>query len=542
MQLCSGPWRCCALTTLHDASVIIDNYTYWTPPPDLTQQVVSTVLLAYTESPLYTASVIFTPRVLQRHWSNISRFVDPIDVPSAWASTRCGAPVVALLIRPHVRSLPLLHNRLDSSALPTEARWHRQQAESLRVGCRLRLHPNELVLSCHFASTGFPWEHSLRRAIPCHTKYHLGCIRAGIPFQALPGDEQALQFPQWRTIPLFVCEACSVRAQIQGELTLRPQHIGLLLLERMRLTDVMHHWDSSTLTQYDSNLNIHCRFLQRFSLPAPVPRLDRPPRRETIILMWSLLHYSLRCGQAGTVKFGTVRQLRSARSAQETWMHLLTSPDTVYATVSNQLLSNDNGRLTDTFGLTVFTKGLENRLGNDEVPATALTGAQIRFMDHQFNSSFALLRGTERRQTALAALVNVLSWTAWLRASEVFGLRWCDITIIRPADSLYHGLPANTGALLLQLAARTKSSSSRRADVVVAATTHSGLSPLLLLIACCHNTSWHSHYWSVCFHHRRQYCVDFRVLPSKLLVPTLDFGHDAWRSSAASIHGQCSRA
>jgi hypothetical protein len=250
------------------------------------------------------------------------------------------------------------------------------------------------------------------------------------------------------------------------------------MLERMRLIDVAHQWSQSNLGQYDSKINFHSRFLQLFGLPESSPTLIAPPRSQYIVLMWSLLHYSLRPGKTGTLAFTTVRQIRSAKSAQETWLQLLTEMDTTFQSQTNQPLSHLTGRLTDTFGMTLFAKGLENRLGNEETPSVALTSSQVRFLDRQFTLSHRALAGDEKRQTALAALANIFAWTGWMRASELFVLHWDDITLIRPTDGQYHGLPPGAGAFILRLSARTKSSTSHRADIVIATTTASGLCPL----------------------------------------------------------------
>jgi hypothetical protein len=70
----------------------------------------------------------------------------------------------------------------------------------------------------------------------------------------------------------------------------------------------------------------------------------------------------------------------------------------------------------------------------------------------------------------------LVSYLGWLRAMETFGIRWCDLTIVRPEDGPTIGLPYMLGAILMELLEQTKSSQHAVADVVVAYTTYSGLS------------------------------------------------------------------
>ena len=83
-----------------------------------------------------------------------------------------------------------------------------------------------------------------------------------------------------------------------------------------------------------------------------------------------------------------------------------------------------------------------------------------------------------RRSIALGAFANVSLWLAWLRSSKTFGLRFEDIIITLPTQSLSRDLPDEIGMLEYILFPETKSASTFRADVIVAATTASGLQPL----------------------------------------------------------------
>jgi hypothetical protein len=76
----------------------------------------------------------------------------------------------------------------------------------------------------------------------------------------------------------------------------------------------------------------------------------------------------------------------------------------------------------------------------------------------------------------LAGLINILAWTTWCRASEIFNVRFEDVSFIHPDDAAAHALPAGTGAFTIRLATQTKPSPTEQATVVVAATTATGLS------------------------------------------------------------------
>ena len=82
---------------------------------------------------------------------------------------------------------------------------------------------------------------------------------------------------------------------------------------------------------------------------------------------------------------------------------------------------------------------------------------------------------TEQRSIALAGTANLFLWLGWLRSSEVFGLRWCNVVDVTPPDegpSL--DLPQGIGAVSCRLQPETKSSRDRTADCFIAFQTVSG--------------------------------------------------------------------
>jgi len=118
------------------------------------------------------------------------------------------------------------------------------------VGCAKPLSLDEAQHRCTFWDRGFEQDgHKFR---PCGTSYHLGCIQAGAPFQTHLKAGKGLSFPCLEITPPFICECCTVQAQLNQELTREWSDIGLLMLERMRLIDQAHSWVQSTHSGYQT--------------------------------------------------------------------------------------------------------------------------------------------------------------------------------------------------------------------------------------------------------------------------------------------------
>jgi hypothetical protein len=108
------------------------------------------------------------------------------------------------------------------------------------VGCHRgirRVDPQHL---CCLATSGFALDGRIFE--PCSTTYHMGCIHVGEPFHSRLLAGRGLAYPQTCIAPPFICEACTVRAQIGSELQKMGNHLGLLMLERMRLIDQANAW------------------------------------------------------------------------------------------------------------------------------------------------------------------------------------------------------------------------------------------------------------------------------------------------------------
>jgi hypothetical protein len=259
-----------------------------------------------------------------------------------------------------------------------------------------------------------------------------------------------------------------------------PNDGTLLQLERMRILDVAHAWTKGTYTTYSSKL----AYLKRFeSLHGLVllegPLVDRPPRTRAIPIMWAELAYSLRtvtkAGVDRPISFGTIRQLRSAAAQHLLLGWTIAKAGEVHIDSRANVVQLAACRPTDDGSIALFTKGLRSRLGDDPTPTTPLLDRHVRAMDTHFNAQWnASASNAERALWARAGLANLLLWLGWLRASENFGLRWCDLTCVHPRDGPVHDLPPGVGCLLLRLSTETKSERGRSADVPIAYETLSG--------------------------------------------------------------------
>jgi hypothetical protein len=161
-------------------------------------------------------------------------------------------------------------------------------------------------------------------ARPCCTRYHVGCIRIGVPFVTRLSNERGLFYPKdFVGQQQFICEACTVRSVRLEEIGFRAVDTVCLMLERARLVDTANKWSAGTLKAYQSKYNVIAEFERDFHirvLPPTIP--PYPPNGPAIHLMWAQERYSLypsdwykkRGTREESVKFGTIRAMRSAAS------------------------------------------------------------------------------------------------------------------------------------------------------------------------------------------------------------------------------------
>ena len=293
-----------------------------------------------------------------------------------------------------------------------------------------------------------------------------------------------MTFPRVSDWPHFVCELCTVRANVRRDLH-HPGDPWLLRLERMRLLDMVHYWGMDTTRNYQGKIKTVRTFESQhpgLSVLDTAPLLS-PPVGPDVTAAWVELDQSVRKLAARgrleerTPVFGTIRQIRSAISQFHTWDMLVRNPGGTYLDTSRRLLVGDC-RPTDSAAYTLFSRGLSARIGDQPIPATALLGRHALGIDRWLESGYQRARGpVAAAQWARAGLAHTSLWLGWLRSGETFGLHGQDATPLYPNEWAIHDLPEDTGAVLLRLGAETKSNRVANADVVMAYTAGSGLSP-----------------------------------------------------------------
>jgi hypothetical protein len=326
--------------------------------------------------------------------------------------------------------------------------------------------------------------------VPCHTRYHLHCVRAGVPFTSRLANSEGLFLPAMVEFPNFICEACTVRTALTRELLCTPTDIALVMLERMRLIDVVHAWSQGTHKQYQLRLQQLRRFEGTFGVNIlRATPLIAPPTSTAITIMWAQQLYALQPTRRRTdgtpttnVKYNTVRGLRSA-AAQFYRLDLqIAYPQQAFIDSSARAMIAKGCSPTDELSYTLMSTGMSRRLGDESNPSVALLDQHVRFLNDMLEQRFHAAHDPRiKTEIARAALANLVAWLAWLRAQELFSLCWCDLTITAPADGETLDLPRGIGAVQLRLSAQTKTDRTRKADVIIAYTTKSGHSPGLWL-------------------------------------------------------------
>lgn len=310
----------------------------------------------------------------------------------------------------------------------------------------------------------------------------------GVPFTTRLKLSEGLSLPPLPDFPGFVCEACTVRTALDRELSGRPSDLALLMLERMRQIDVIHAWSAGTHKQYQGKLRIVRRFEGRFgvSILSKTP-IKRPGVGPAVTLMWAQQHYSIQVPQwkkknftdiGDSMAYSTVRSLRSAVSMFHKLDLQMAFPGKVYLDPSSRVLMGLGCSPTDELSYTLMASGMSRRLGDESKPSIALLARHVRALDRLLDQRFNDTQDPGlRRELARAGLANTLAWLAWLRASELFSLRWCDLDVTLPEDGPIHDLPPKVGVVQARLLEQTKTNRTKVADVVIAFQTGSGLTP-----------------------------------------------------------------
>jgi hypothetical protein len=354
----------------------------------------------------------------------------------------------------------------------------------LCAGCWKPLTTTDLTYSCQFCDTGFQVEGF--KARPCRTRYHVGCISVGPPFLTRLQARKGLFCPRDLARQRhFVCEACTVRAVRKEELGFFAWDFALLMLERMRMVDISNKWAASTLkttnrsSMYFRNLT-GSSIRRLFNLPVPLTLL--------VDLLFHLcglkngICCSLRIGDGrtlfanGTLLLGPVVGYAQLLRIFGFWTYC-TRPENLTTGFKDRPTYVDRCSPPDELMYTYFTEGLRRRVGDHPNPSTVLQDHHIHWLNRYYQTLYQQASNQQQRSDAArAGVTHLMSYLGWLRAMETFGIRWSDVTIVRPEDGPTIGLPANLGAILLTLLEQTKSSQHAVVDVMIAFTTYSGLS------------------------------------------------------------------
>jgi hypothetical protein len=368
------------------------------------------------------------------------------------------------------------------------------------AGCEVGFVKGDVILRCHFAHKPFMLKGAAggvpgpRMCVPCQTRYHVNCFRLTKPFLSRLADEGGLRMPPSiaSILPVFICECCTVRAFLGKELTWHPRERALMMLERMRILDMVHQWAPGTIDQYKGKIRLIRQFEQTFQCKVlREPELAAPICIEAVPLMWAQQFYSLqqRKWHRGTavltpdedrVSYGTVRTMRSAASLYHTWLTMVEHPGQVVREHGSQRPIQVDGCIpTDGLEYSLMSAGMSRRLGESATPAVALLDRHIRSIDSYLDNAYtaAMTVGNQllAGELARAGGCNLTAWLAWLQGGETFGIRWNNLTAVLPGDGASQDLPPEVGAILVQLLLQTKTCRSSQADIAIAFCTGSGL-------------------------------------------------------------------
>ena len=121
------------LRPLHH-KVILGNYTFFTPPPQVARQVINTVLGYWVEDPQRTSSLFLIPSILQNEWGRVNKHMINLGVyqPDALPFNLTLHSTIPLTLLSLPCFIPTISHRLDSSSQPSYDKWHVRQAEQVR--------------------------------------------------------------------------------------------------------------------------------------------------------------------------------------------------------------------------------------------------------------------------------------------------------------------------------------------------------------------------------------------------------------------------
>jgi hypothetical protein len=149
------------------------------------------------------------------------------------------------------------------------------------------------------------------------------------------------------------------------------------MLERATLIETFNHWIKGRMKAYKSKLNVIQDFERDFPIHVlPCPTFTAPPLSASRPLIWAQERYSLYPARwkrhanspETTVKWGTVRALRSAAALQCTFNLLQSMPNRLTYGFRDKPTVVAACNPTDELGYTVFSDGMKRRLVTKPTP------------------------------------------------------------------------------------------------------------------------------------------------------------------------------
>ena len=469
-------------------SNLIGHNVLWCVTPGFGKQAILQGLYSWSESPTCCGHIFIIPRIMQREFGRVSKFVVFLDNILICPYPLC--LLYPLFLCMCLRLIDIMNTKLIGknngwTYLPRIPFPH----GSKRIltgcsGCRFPCDSNQLVHKCIFHMEGFTIDGQTFE--PCMVLYHSKCIKVGHPFRTrhYGKDTRGVQYPPHATNFPFICELCSTRTQLGRELDpLNVKDTMLLMLERMRMIDTAHAHAVRTTNQMSNILKLVDRFFSGYGLPSihqqlMLPVIQHPPKNLAITMFWSI---ALRTAipsdrmQSNPISWNTARNQRSAISFYRTWWAKVCQPNTMYKDSDRRLLSDDNIGPTDNILSTCTARGMASRLGTESRPSFALNQRHIHWNQLARVRLLNLDLTLEERYDCVAAqCAELIFWLGWLRSKETFTLQVEDVELTSPKDYGKYGLPKGVGVILLRLLPTTKTQRDKQADMVIAWKTSSG--------------------------------------------------------------------
>jgi hypothetical protein len=173
--------------------------------------------------------------------------------------------------------------------------------------------------------------------------------------------------------------------------------------------------------------------------------------------MWLQESYSLRPGKRTDAKptivsFETLCQFCLAAAQYMALDALVSHPNRTCYDQKNLRVLYNVCQPTDGLSFSFFADGMSARIGQDTHQYVALLNRHVRFLVSDLDEKYLnTCTPSLRHSLAIAGLVSLIFWLAWLRSLESFGLRWMDVGVVEPADGPTLDLNRGCGAVLFRL-------------------------------------------------------------------------------------------